>query len=90
MSKNKLPLRKTTDAPLDATPEELKLIRGQLAVIERLVTRLFGKKIYSREPASLETRADAADLIERHFDGIIEQWAAAVVSIFAGSKPEEP
>jgi PAS domain S-box-containing protein len=76
--------RQTTDARIDATPEELTLIRQQLLVIEELLSKLFGHSVYSRVPDSLKTRAEAAALIERHFDGIVEQWTAAVISIFGG------
>src|SRR5260370_16078970 len=80
--------RETTDPPIHATSEEIKTIREQLLTIEGTLSRLFGP-VYSREPQSLETRGEAADLIERHFDGIAEQWTDAVISIFE-RPPNEP
>ncbi len=77
-----------TDQPVHATPEQGTQIRTQLAVIEQMLSRLFGSAVYSREPESLETRAQAAELIEEHFDGIVEQWVRQIVSIFNYPDPE--
>jgi PAS domain S-box-containing protein len=74
----------TSDAPIEATSEELALIRGQLMVIEELLSRLFGAEVYSRRPESVETRRAVADLMEDHFDGIVEEWTQAVMTIIPG------
>jgi signal transduction histidine kinase len=76
--------RETTDAPIEATAEELQAMRQQLAEIEQSLSRLWGPTIWSRTPECIQVRAEAADLIERHFDGIVEQWADAIDVIFAG------
>ncbi len=78
--------RETTDPPIRATSEEMETIRKQVLTIERTLSSLFAP-VYSREPQSLETRGEAADIIERHFDGIVNQWTEAVLSIF--EKPRE-
>jgi len=74
--------REPTDAPIQATPEELQAIRLQLAEIEQSLSRLWGPTIWSRTPECIQVRAEAADLIDRHFDGIIDQWADAISAIF--------
>ena len=76
--------RETTDAPIEATPEELQAIRQQLAEIEQSLSRLWGPTIWSRTPECIEVRAEAADLIERHFDGIVDQWVEAITAITDG------
>jgi PAS domain S-box-containing protein len=81
--------RCTTDAPIEAKPDELAAIRGQLMVIEGLLSRLFGDRVYSRKPESLETRRVVADLIEDHFDGIVEEWTQAVMTIIPGRSGDE-
>ena len=73
--------RETTDAPIEATPEELQAIRQQLAEIEQSLSRLWGPTIWSRTPECIEVRAEAADLIERHFEGIVDQWVEAITAI---------
>ncbi|MGH7864041.1 MAG: histidine kinase dimerization/phospho-acceptor domain-containing protein, partial [Candidatus Binataceae bacterium] len=70
-----------TDAAIQASSEELETIRPQLATIERFLSRLFGA-VYCREPDCLEARAEAAGLIDNHFDGIVGEWSAAISSIF--------
>ncbi|MGH7949417.1 MAG: two-component system sensor histidine kinase NtrB [Candidatus Binataceae bacterium] len=70
-----------SDATIQASPDELETIRQQLATIERLLARLFGV-VYCREPDCLEARAEAAEVIENHFDGIVSEWSAAISSIF--------
>jgi len=87
-SKSKSP-RLPTDTPIEATPEELEVIREQLRPVEELLTKLFGATVYSRDSQSLETRAAAADLICEHFDGIIDEWAQTVASIFAWSEADQ-
>jgi len=73
--------RETTDAPIEATPEELQAIRLQLAEIEQSLSRLWGPTIWSRTPECIQVRAEAADLIDRHFDGIVDQWVEAIAAI---------
>ncbi len=82
--------RETNDAPIEATPEEVKAIRDQLAEIEQSLSRLWGPTIWSRTPECLQIRAEAADLIERHFDGIVDQWGDSIAAIIHGhSKPDQ-
>ena len=76
--------REPTDTPIEATPEDIESIRAQLQVIERMLGRIWGNQIYSREPESLKTRGLAADLIERHFEGIVDQWVDMVHGIMGG------
>jgi PAS domain S-box-containing protein len=76
--------RETNDAPIEATPEELQAIRGQLAEIEQSLSRLWGETIWSRTPECIQIRAEAADLIDRHFDGIVDQWGEAIAAIIHG------
>lgn len=73
--------REPADAPVEPTPEELEAIRAQLAGIEKMLGSLFGRA-YSPGQESERARAEAADLIERHFEGIVAQWAAAIAGIF--------
>jgi PAS domain S-box-containing protein len=76
--------REPTDAPIEATPEELEAIRQQLAEIEQSLSRLWGPTIWSRTPECIQVRAEAVDLIERHFDGIVDQWGEAITAITDG------
>jgi PAS domain S-box-containing protein len=76
--------RETTDAPIEATPEEVQAIRDQLAEIEQSLSRLWGPTIWSRTPECIQIRAEAADLIDRHFDGIVEQWGESIAYIIHG------
>src|SRR5579864_619791 len=69
--------REATDQPLDATLEELESIRGQLSTIERMLGGLFGE-CYDGGPVSRKARNKAADLVEEHFDEVVEQWTRAV------------
>ena len=82
-SKSK-PHRETNDPPIEATPEELQAIRDQLAEIEQSLSRLWGPTIWSRTPECIQIRAEAADLIDRHFDGIVEQWGDSIAYIIHG------
>ena len=82
-SKSKI-RRETNDAPIQATPEELQAIRQQLAEIEQSLSRLFGETIWSRTPECIRIRAEAADLIDRHFDGIVAQWGESIAYIVHG------
>ncbi|MGH7782215.1 MAG: ATP-binding protein [Candidatus Binataceae bacterium] len=81
--------REPTDAGLAATPEEVELVRQQLVVIEQTLARLFGVNVYSRTPKALEARSGAAHLIEEHFDGIVEQWGQAILSILGAPPLDE-
>jgi signal transduction histidine kinase len=76
--------RETTDAPIEANPEELQAIRQQLAEIEQSLSRLWGEAIWSRTPECIQIRAEAADLIDRHFDGIVAQWGESIAYIVHG------
>ncbi|MGC1398302.1 two-component system sensor histidine kinase NtrB [Candidatus Binatus sp.] len=81
--------RETNDPPIEATPEELLAIRGQLAEIEQSLSRLWGETIWSRTPECIQIRAEAADLIDRHFDGIVDQWGEAITAIIHGHSQHE-
>ncbi|HEY9157315.1 two-component system sensor histidine kinase NtrB [Candidatus Binatus sp.] len=81
--------REPTDAPIEATPEETQAIRQQLAEIEQSLSRLWGPTIWSRTPECIEVRAEAADLIERHFDGIVDQWGDAITVIIDGHSEKD-
>src|ERR1700722_9521777 len=82
--------RETNDAPVEANPEELQAIRQQLAEIEQSLSRLWGETIWSRTPECIQIRAEAADLIDRHFDGIVDQWGESIAYIIHGhSKYDE-
>ena len=78
-----------TDAPIEATFEEIEAIRLQLAGTEEALSRLWGEAIWSREPDCIKARAEAADLIDLHFDGIIDQWTDATKMIFPVWYPDE-
>lgn len=81
--------RQATDAGLVATFEDIEAIRQQLLVIEQTLARLFGADVYSRTPEALEARAAAANLIEEHFEGIVEQWAQAILTIMGAPPLDE-
>lgn len=78
-----------TDAGLIATYEDVDAVRQQLMVIEQTLARLFGADVYSRTPEALEARASAANLIDEHFDGIVEQWSQAIQSIMGAPPLDE-
>jgi PAS domain S-box-containing protein len=80
--------RVATDTHVPATPEELDSIRRQLEEIERMLAVLFGEA-YTREPQSLKARRDAGDLIERHFEGIVDQWGNAIDHVFQRTIDQE-
>src|SRR5215472_13813540 len=75
-------VRTPTDPRIEATPATLQVIRDQLRPVEELLGKLFGPTVYSRSAKSLEIRAAAADLICEHFEGIIDEWAESVGTIF--------
>ncbi len=77
--------RKPNDPPIEATPEDLQTIRDQLAEIELSLSRLWGPTIWSRTPECIQIRDEAADLIDRHFDGIVDQWGEAIAGIIHGN-----
>jgi PAS domain S-box-containing protein len=81
--------RETNDPPIEATPEELLAIRSQLAEIEQSLSRLWGEAIWSRTPECIQIRAEAADLIDRHFDGIVDQWGESIAYIIHGHSQYE-
>jgi PAS domain S-box-containing protein len=78
-----------TDAPIEPTFEEIEAIRLQLAETEASLSKLWGPAVWSREPECLKARAEAADLVDLHFDGIIEQWLEATLTIFPLWYPDE-
>ncbi|MGA7760578.1 MAG: ATP-binding protein [Candidatus Binataceae bacterium] len=80
-------MRAPHDAPIEPTPEELESIRAQLRTIEQALSALFGAD-YRRGPESQRSRRAAADIIERHFERIVEEWVAAIRGMFdEGSVP---
>src|SRR5579863_4038605 len=79
------PHRETNDPPVEPTPAEIQAIRDQLTEIEQSLSRLWGPAIWSRTPECIEVRGEAADLIERHFDGIVDQWGEAIAGIIHGN-----
>ncbi|HYR80451.1 MAG TPA: histidine kinase dimerization/phospho-acceptor domain-containing protein, partial [Candidatus Dormibacteraeota bacterium] len=78
-----------SDAPIEATFEEIEAIRLQLAGTEEALSRLWGEQVWSRDPECLKARAEAADLIDQHFDGVIDQWTEATKTIFPAWYPDE-
>ena len=80
-------MRAPLDALIEPTPEELESIRAQLRTIEQALSALFGAD-YRRGPESQRSRRAAADIIERHFERIVEEWVAAIRGMFdEGSVP---
>jgi PAS domain S-box-containing protein len=79
--------RSASDAPIQAAPEELAAIRAQLGTIEQALSALFGA-VYRRGPESERSRHAAADIIDRHFEPILQEWVAAIRGMFdEGSLP---
>src|SRR5271156_5734783 len=76
--------RETNDEPIEATPEEAQAIRSQLAEIEQSLSRLWGETIWGRTPECLQIRSESAVLIDKHFDGIVEQWGESIAYIIHG------
>jgi PAS domain S-box-containing protein len=70
-----------SDAPIQATPDELQAIRAQLRSIEQSLSALFGSD-YRRGSESERSRRAAADVIDRTFDRIVEEWTAAIRGMF--------
>jgi signal transduction histidine kinase len=77
--------RTSTDAPINATPEELQSIRKELAKIEKPLSAMF-REAYARGPTSEKAMAETADVIDEHFSGIVEEWEKAVAAIFDGNE----
>lgn len=73
--------RQPSDSPIDPGPGEAEAIQQHLHTIEQLLRALFGS-LYGREAESCTLRAEVADLIESHFEGIVGEWEEAVRSIF--------
>jgi PAS domain S-box-containing protein len=88
-SSNPQLVRIPTDPLIEATPAELQVIRDQLRPVEELLGKLFGPMVYGRTAKSLENRAAAADVICEHFDGITDEWAESVGTIFSWDNPEK-
>lgn len=80
--------RQPTDQPIEVTPEEIASVRRELDAIERFLVPLYSPS-YNRDAASLGARADLADLIERNFDPIVEQWRSSITAIFGGWSPSQ-
>ena len=78
------PCHEATDEPIEATPQEVDIIREMLMTIEKMLAALFGSA-YDRGPASLEARAAAAEVVDAHFDEVVERWASVMEQSF-----EEP
>src|SRR5215470_3523680 len=76
--------REPTDPRIEATPEEIQAIRNQLAEIEQSLSRLWGPAIWSRTPECIQIRDEAAELLDRHFDGIVQQWGESIAAIIHG------
>ena len=73
--------RSVSDAPIQPAPAELAAIRDQLRTIEQALSALFGS-VYRRGPESERSRRAAADMIDRHFEPILEEWVAAIREMF--------
>jgi len=80
--------REATDQPLEATREELESIRGQLSAIERMLGGLFGE-CYDGGLISRKARNKAADLVEEHFDEIVDQWFRGVEQTLQDHRPRD-
>ncbi|MGH7914510.1 MAG: two-component system sensor histidine kinase NtrB [Candidatus Binataceae bacterium] len=79
--------RSSSDARIAATPDEVEAIRAQLRTIEQALSALFGAD-YRRGSESQRSRRAAADIIDRHFERIVEDWVAAIRGMFdEGSVP---
>ncbi|HUY26962.1 MAG TPA: ATP-binding protein [Candidatus Binataceae bacterium] len=81
--------REPTDAGMAASGAEIESLRRQLLEIEQTLARLFGNGVYSRAPEAREAREAAANLIDEHFDGIVEQWGQAILSILGAPPLDE-
>jgi signal transduction histidine kinase len=66
---------------IQATPEELAAVRAQLRTIEKALAALFGSD-YRRGSESQRSRRIAADIIDRDFEPIVQEWTAAIRGMF--------
>jgi signal transduction histidine kinase len=66
---------------IQATPEELAAVRAQLRTIEKALSALFGSD-YRRGSESQRSRRIAADIIDRDFEPIVQEWTAAIRGMF--------
>jgi PAS domain S-box-containing protein len=82
---NTTPLRRATDPPIEPMPGELEAVRTMLGEIEKMLAGLFGPA-YDRAPLAMAARAKAAELVEAHFDDVVENWACAMEQSFEESK----
>ena len=73
--------RRPTDPPIHATPEELALVRAQLRTTEHSLSALFGAS-YRRGGESQRARRVAAEIVDRYFEPIVEEWVAAIRGMF--------
>jgi signal transduction histidine kinase len=74
-------LRSPSDVMIQATPEELAAVRAQLRTIEKALSALFGSD-YRRGSESQRSRRIAADIIDRDFEPIVQEWTAAIRGMF--------
>jgi PAS domain S-box-containing protein len=68
------PRHEATDQPIEATPQEIEIIREMLMTIEKMLAGLFGNA-YDRGPIAMEARQAAAAIVDNHFDEVVERWA---------------
>jgi signal transduction histidine kinase len=66
---------------IQATTEELAAVRAQLRTIEKALSALFGSD-YRRGSESQRSRRIAADIIDRDFEPIVQEWTAAIRGMF--------
>src|SRR5712672_1890992 len=78
-----------SDAPIEATFEEIEAIKLQLCGTEEALSRLWGRAIWSRDPECLKARAEAAELIDLHYEVIIDQCIYATMMIFPALYPDQ-
>jgi signal transduction histidine kinase len=77
--------RQPTDQPLEPMPGEIEAVRTMLAEIEKMLAGLFGSA-YDRGPIAMAARVKAAELVNAHFDDMVETWAHAIEQTFEESK----
>ena len=87
-SSNPRLVRTPTDAPIEATPAELQVIRDQLRPVEELLGKLFGPLVYSRSAKSMEIRAAAADVICEHLTALSTSGQSRSVLSSRGSQTQ--
>jgi PAS domain S-box-containing protein len=75
------PHHEATDQPIEATPQEIDIIREMLLSIEKMLAGLFGSA-YDRGPIALEARRAAAAVVDTHFDEVVERWASVMEKSF--------